>query len=34
MFTVSLPSEWARAEDVCQGEAVDLIAHIDGTLVR
>lgn len=32
-FTVSLPREWAQEEDISQGEEVDILTHIDGTLV-
>ena len=32
-FTVSLPQDWARTEDISQGQEVDVLTHIDGTLV-
>lgn len=31
-FTVSLPQKWAQAEDISQGDVVDLHTHIDGIL--
>lgn len=31
-FTVSLPQEWAQAEDLGQGDVVDIHTHIDGVL--
>ncbi|WP_227380963.1 phosphate uptake regulator PhoU [Haladaptatus halobius] len=32
-FTVSLPPEWAKSENLSQGSIVDLHTHIDGGLV-
>lgn len=32
-FTVSLPQDWARSQELSQGDTVDLHTHIDGLLV-